>query len=645
MNVPIRFNYTINDIKKNQEDIIKTHEIWLKNIKLEKDLDPNFFLNSYLYKDVKFNYISQTIIFLKYVSPDKDIRDACSNYELKLKKYFMTFYESIENYKLFLILKKIKCKKNDKNNTQKLIKNILKDFEYNGVQFELNKKKKFNEINSKLLNFENEFNENIYKDTKKIILKKEELKNIDNSILLNHKFKNSYIFDTTYPDHSIIMSQCSNNDTRKKMNHLFNNVAIENLSILKNMVNLRYERALIFGFKNTIDYYLKDNRLATENDIKKLLDKLIPLLKKKSIKEYNELKKISNKDSLYDYDISFYSNMYKSKFLNVNEKIIQNYFPSNYSISQILKIYGDLFGIKIILIKGKREQYYFKNTDLYKVIEKKNNEILGYIYLDLYPRIGKFNHAATFDIQSTYINNFGKRVIPVTAIVCNFTLPENGKNYSLLMFNEIVTFCHELGHALNNVLSQVKYEALSGVSMEEDFGEMPSQFFENWCYNEDFLKKISLNYLNNKKMPNKLIYNIKKNENYNNGIKYLTQILYLKYDLDIHSKKNITETYLYKHWFDLCKKLFPFKVVKNNHPMCRFGHLVGYEVGYYGYLWSIIYSYDAFRLFEKYGIFNKKLGIKFRKNILETGGTIKGTKMLENFIGSKKTNKYFFEIF
>lgn len=128
----------------------------------------------------------------------------------------MTFYESIENYKLFLILKKIKFKRNDKNNTQKLIKNILKDFEYNGVQFELNKKKKFNEINSKLLNFENEFNENIYKDNKKIILKKEELKNIDNSILLNHKFKNSYIFDTTYPDHSIIMHQCSNNDTRKK---------------------------------------------------------------------------------------------------------------------------------------------------------------------------------------------------------------------------------------------------------------------------------------------------------------------------------------------------------------------------------------------------------------------------------------------
>ena len=645
MNIPLKFNFTVNDIKKNQEDIIKNNEIWLKNIKLKKNVDPNFFLDSYLYKDNKFDYISQVIIFLKYVSPDKNIRIACGDYELKLKEYFMKFYESKDNYELFLILNKIKFKKNDKDNTRKLVKNILKNFEYNGVHFETNKKIKFNEINSKLLYYENKFSENIYNDTKKLILKKEQLENIENNILLNHKVKKSYIFDTSYPDHSIIMSQCSNTDTRKKMNYLYNNIAVKNLLILKNIINLRKERSLIFGFKNTIDYYLKDNKLASKNDIKKLLDKLIPILKKKSNTEYNELKKVAHKNALYDYDISFYSNMYKTKFLNIDEKIIQDYFPSNYTIPQILKIYGDLFGIKIILIKGKEEQYYVENIDLYKVVDKKNNELIGYIYLDLYPRIAKYNHAATFDLQNTYINQYGKRIIPITAIVCNFTLAENGKNYSLLTFNEIVTFCHELGHSLNNVLSQVKYEALSGVLMEQDFAEMPSQFFENWCYNEKFLKKISLNYLNNKKMPDKLIFNIKQNKNYNNGIKYLGQILYLKYDLDIHSKKKVTETYLYKHWFNLCKKLFPFKVVRNNYPMCRFGHLIGYEVGYYGYLWSIIYSYNAFSLFEKHGIFNKKLGKKFRESILEKGGTVKGTKMLKNFLGTSRNNKYFFKIF
>jgi Zn-dependent oligopeptidase len=645
MNVPLKFNFTVNDIKDIEKEIIKNNEEWLKKVKLDKDLTPEDFLKSYLYKDNKFDYIHQIIIFLKYVSPYKDIRDASSNYELKLKKYFMNFYESSENYQLFLILKKLKFKKNDINNTRKLVKNILKEFEYNGVQFTINKKKEFNKINTKLLNYENQFTENIYNDIKKIRFKKDELKNIENNILFNHKVKNSYIFDTTYPDHSIIMSQCSNDDTRKKMNHLFNNIALENLFILKNIVNLRRERAIIFGFKNTIDYYLKDNRLASKNDIQKLLNKLIPILKKKSIKEYNELKKISNKKLLYDYDLSFYSNIYKSKYLNLDEKIVKNYFPSNYSIPQILKVYANLFGIKIILIKGKTEQYYAKNVDLYKVIDNKNNELLGYIYLDLYPRIGKYNHAATFDIQNTYINDFGKRIIPVTAIVCNFSLPDKGKNYSLLMFGEIVTFCHELGHALNNVLSKVKYAELSGVSTEDDFSEMPSQFFENWCYNENFLKEITLNYKNNKKMPQSLIYNIKKNKDYNNGIHYLTQILYLKYDLDIHAKKKVTEKYLYKHWFNICKNLFPFKVVKNNHPMCRFGHLIGYEVGYYGYLWSIIYSYNAFSLFEKYGIFNKKLGVRFKKTILEKGGTVKGTKMLENFLKSKKTNKYFFKIF
>jgi Zn-dependent oligopeptidase len=167
---------------------------------------------------------------------------------------------------------------------------------------------------------------------------------------------------------------------------------------------------------------------------------------------------------------------------------------------------------------------------------------------------------------------------------------------------------------------------------------MPSQFFENWCYNKDFLSKISKHYKTNEHLPLNIIENIKRNRKFQNGINYLTQILYIKYDMKIHKKKNITEKELYELWFKIEDQLLDFKMTKNIYPMCRFDHLMSYSVGYYGYLWSLIYSHQAFSLFERDGVFNNKLGIKFRKEILEKGGTLKGTVMLKNFMGKNLNN-------
>jgi Zn-dependent oligopeptidase len=127
-------------------------------------------------------------------------------------------------------------------------------------------------------------------------------------------------------------------------------------------------------------------------------------------------------------------------------------------------------------------------------------------------------------------------------------------------------------------------------------------------------------------------------------MQYLTQILYIKYDLNVHGKKNVNEEYLRSTWFSIEKELLPFKISEDTYPMCRFDHIISYASGYYGYLWSLIYSYDAFSLFETGGVFNKELGMRFRREILEKGGTIKGTKMLENFLKRDSNNFYFFKI-
>ena len=473
-------------------------------------------------------------------------------------------------------------------------------------------------------------------DIRTISYRKDQLEGIDQKVLKSHKKGDFYIFNTTYPDHDIIMKYCSNADSRKKMNTTFNSVAKKNLSILTKIIRLRYERSKLFGFTDSVDYYLSYNRIASLKKIKLLLNKLIPILKRKAKKEYQHLLDISGKKELYDYDMLYYSELEK------DDKILKKYFPESYTIPKILKIYADIFGLKIVLepsviTKPKVNKKSNSNIQLYKVTNKIDDRLLGYFYLDLYPREGKYTHAATFELQNEYKDMNDKRIIPVSAILCNFSYP-------YLNFKEVVTFCHEFGHVLHNILSEAKYELLT---VEHDFGEMPSQFFENWCYNKDFLKKISYNEETKKPLSNKLIQLIQKNRNLNCGIYYLTQILYIKYDLELHSTKSnqITEKYVHDLWFKLCKELLPFKCSKNNYPMCRFDHIIGYASCYYGYLWTIIYAYDAFSLFDKKGIFNKKLGLRFRREILEKSGTVKGIRMLENFMKNKLDNRYFFRIF
>jgi Zn-dependent oligopeptidase len=422
----------------------------------------------------------------------------------------------------------------------------------------------------------------------------------------------------------------------------FNSVAQGNLKILNTIIKLRDERSKIFGFRNSVDYYFSENRLAQEKKIDNLLKKLIPILKKKSLIEYKEICSIANKDNINDYDIKYYLNIYKKDILKYDNNKIKEYFPSNYTINKIMELYSEIFGISIELIKGKDDQYWENDVDLYKVIDLETSKIMGYLYLDLYPRDGKYTHAATFDLQNTYIKENGSRVIPVCAILCNF---EKSDGVSLFTFDEIVTFCHEFGHALHFLLSNVKYELLSGISMEEDFGEMPSQFFENWCYQPEFLKKISLHYKDKIKISDELINKIVVNKNCFNGIHYLTQILYIKYDLMIHKEQNINTKYLYNLWFKLFKDLLPLKISSGIYPMCRFDHIIDYSAGYYGYLWSLIYSYDAFSLFEREGIFNKKLGKRFRNRILEVGGTVEGNIMLENLLERSHDPQHFFKIF
>jgi len=631
----LKFNYTLNEIESIKKHIISDYESFLKN-NYSSSID---FLNKYL-DLTSFTYTINSIQLLSYVSDKKIIRDASDKFKLDLENYFQIFYSSVSNYHFFLkYLKKIKGENS-------LIKKILKNFINNGVKLNNRSREIFIKKSEELFKLENTFSKNIANSVQKIKINTYELEGIDKSIIKSH----NNIFDTSYPDKNIILKDCSIEETRKKMYITFESVAKQNLNILQKVLILRKDISRLFEFKSSVSYFMAEDRLATPQKVENLVNKLLKIIIPKAQKEYNSLLLFSGKKELKEYDISYYSNLYKKKYFDINDKDIKEYFPSNYSIPKILDIFSCLFSIKIKFVKRTRdkdgkEKYWNKDVELYKVIDKKTKKIIGYIYFDLYPRDNKYTHAMTYEIQNSFISlDKNKRVIAVAAIVCNFTPIENGKKYSLLTFNEIVTFCHELGHALHCVLSNTKYEILSGLKTDIDFVELPSQFLENWCWNPRFLKKISKNIKTNRTISIHIINSLIKNRYYNVGLSYLHQVLLIKYDLSIHKKNNINSKYLKEVWFKIANSIYPYKIDSNTFPMCRFDHLMGYNCGYYSYLWSNIYAYNCYNLFKKNG-FDTKVGMKYRKIIFEKGAEIKGSKLVELFTGEKINNKYFFDIF
>jgi Zn-dependent oligopeptidase len=677
----IRFNYSIDEINKIKKDIINTNEEFINKI---NTYTPNKLLESYLYSLSKYDYIYETIIFLQSVTPNDNIRNASIKFQEDIINYFLKFFKNENNYKILLKLKKIK---NKSTILTKVIKDIFKSFENNGINLDLNKRNKLELLKKELNKYDTQFMQNIYNDKKKLIIPKEtahiDLDGVNKDFLNAHynNFSKKYIIGITNPEQLEIMKYCNSSSTRKIYSKIISNIGYKkNINVLKKILELRYKISNILGYKNNIEYKLSYERIAKENQIHKLLNKLIPKLKKTGFNDYNTIlnyfvdnidifddkiknnilnniinhnnvnkgiKKLNNKINKYDF--TYFSNIYREKHYGIDSNIIKKYFPLNYTIDKVFKMYQKIFSIKFEKVKNvKKSQIWYKDVMLYRVFDKANNKlkILGYLYLDLFPRANKYNHAATFDLQPSYINKYNKRVIPITAIVCNF-------DRKFLTHDSLTTFCHEMGHALHNIFSKVKYASLSGTKTELDFVETISQFFENWCWEKDFLKYVSRNIKTKKPLSDELIDKIIKTKKYNNGIHYLTQILYIKYDLGVHKKEHYSAKELHDMWFNISNELMPFFGPTTNHiiksynneifPMCSFGHLVGYDVGYYSYLWSIIYSYDIFSKFQKHGLFSNKVGMDLRRKIMEKGASKNGIKLLTDFLQRKPSYKYFLE--
>ncbi len=641
-------NWNERDFKKEAEVILESRKKVfeeIKNIKKNKRNFKNTILPLERNNEILGDFFSKLSVLIN-LSENKKQRDFLSEFmnELSSELIEIDFDEGI--YKALKEYKSQLKKDNIDGIDKKLFEDYFDDYKNRGFFLDKKEQKRLKEIDKKISKLSLKFSININNWRDEIELKEEELKGLPKDFIKNlKKEKDKYIVSTDYPELNPFIE---NSEIDYKREEILKKVSQkggkENLSLLKKIIKLKKEKALLLRYSSYSDYVVKDRMAKKASRVEKFFNSLIKKTEKGfqkdfvSLLEYKKKLKKNEKEKLYPHDIAFLSNKIFEEKFGLKQEELRDYFPLERVKKEMFKVFSELFDFKIK--RNKKIFLWSKEVEVYDIFV--DGQKVAHLAFDLFPRKGKYGHAAMWDIYSSYENDKGKRTPAMAAVVCNFPKDTKEKS-SHLSHYEIQVLFHEFGHALHQILSKARYFSHSGTSVAWDFVETPSQLLENWTWDKNFLKKISKHYETGKKISDEMIDKIIQSKNFMEGYGTMRQLMMTKFDFDIHFYEIKNHQ---KYWKDLSFEMLKIKPYKESLMPAGFGHIVGgYDSGYYSYLWALVYSDDIFSIFEKEGIYNKETGLKYRKEILEKGSEIDENKIVENFLGRKSNNKAFLKRF
>lgn len=581
--------------------------------------------------------------FLSYVSTDKKFRDAANDLQMQSSQYMVDVATRRDVYKAIREYTDTNPRLDPVQ--AKLVKEMLIGFKNSGMDLNDADLEKFKALNKEKAEYIIKFDKNIQEYKDPLAVTQEQLQGLGEDYIqkLSKTDDGKYLVTLDYPDYVPFMQNADDEQARKELEFKFNRRGgQENVELLEKTLTLRREIARLLGYKNHAELRLEDRMAKNPQTVmaflKDLQKKLKPLGKKedKEMIAYKNSKTGKNSRTLYSWESGYWSNKFRKENLELDSEKIKEYFPSQVVIDGMLDLFGGVFGITF---EPVNIPVWHPDVKAFKIKDKASGELVAYFYMDLYPREGKYKHAACFGLVEGEEKQDGTYQIPFVAIVANLNKP-SGDTPSLLKHSEVETLFHEFGHVLHNALTKAKYSAFSGTSVSWDFVEAPSQMLERWAWDPQVLKKISRHYKTGEALPDDLIKRMIAAKNFGAGGMYLRQDFFAQYDMTLHTADTTPDTT--KLYFELTKKIRGLPLTKGTIPQASFGHIMGgYDAGYYGYLWSEVIAEDFFGEFKKNGIFNPETGLKFRREILEKGGTLDEEKMVENFLGRPADNKPF----
>ncbi len=559
----------------------------------------------------------------------------------------------ILNKKLFQKIKTIFNIKDDldlNDEQQMLLQKKYKSFVRNGANLNEKDKTKLREIDKKLAKLSLQFGENILAETNTyqlLLTNKNQLKGLPEGAIEAAKItakennKKGWLITLDYPSYIPFMTYADDRNLREQLAKAFGargflkNKQDNQLAVLQ-IVKLRHRRANLLGYKTHAHFVLEERMAENPKKVKQFLNEILIKAKPAGQKDFEKVEKVAKNDgikTLQKWDGAYYSEKLKKELFDLDDEQLKPYFKLENVINGVFTIANKLYDLKFEEIFTIDK--YHDEVKTYKVTGK-NSKFIAVFYADFFPRKGKRNGAWMTSYKSQWKKD-EENSRPHISIVCNFTKPTETKP-SLLTFNEVTTLFHEFGHALHGMLANTIYPSLSGTSVYWDFVELPSQIFENWCYEKDALNLFAKHYKTNKIIPMELVQKIKDSSNFLEGIATLRQLSFGLLDMAWHSGDS-PETIKSVKAFEIeafaGTQLFPDVV--ENCMSTAFSHIFqgGYSSGYYSYKWAEVLDADAFEAFKENGIFDKETATKFKENVLSKGGTEKPMDLYKRFRGKE----------
>ncbi|HRP89619.1 MAG TPA: M3 family metallopeptidase [Edaphocola sp.] len=529
---------------------------------------------------------------------------------------------------------------------QMLLEETYKGFVRSGALLSEEDQKKLEEVNKELSLKTLQFGQNALAATNNYHLHLTnliDLEGIPESIVQQYAEEakerdlEGWVVTLQYPSYVPFMTYAKNRELRKKLSlafgqRAFNNDNNDNQQLIKDIVSLREQKAILLGYNNYASFVLEERMAKDSDTVIQFLNELMQKAMPYAVKEIEALKILAKSEGITDfdsYDHSYFTEKLRKQKFDLKDEELKPFFPLDKVEAAVFNLANTLFGLSFKEIESIDK--YHKDVKTYEILE--NDQYKALLYVDYFPRKGKRAGAWMTSFKNQYKKD-NENIRPHISVVCNFSKPTNDSP-SLLTFQEVTTLFHEFGHALHGILANTQYPTLSGTSVKWDFVELPSQFLENYCYEPEFLNTFARHYQTGALLPQDKINKLAESKNFMEGYQTLRQIGFGLLDMAYHTNHPIIkEIKTFETLATQGTNLYPTN--PKTSISTAFTHIFGggYAAGYYSYKWAEVLDADAFQYFKENGLFNSEIASKY-KTLLSSGGTVDPMELFIAFRGRK----------
>ncbi len=541
----------------------------------------------------------------------------------------------------------------------KILDDLLHGFELSGVALSAQHKQRFEAISTRLSELSNQFDNNVLDAGHAYSLHITDQQRLSGlpqhaletaAALAKEKNLDGWVLNLEFPCYLAVVTHADDRNLRESLYQAYVTRAsdqgpsagqFDNTALINEILALRHEEAQLLGFANYAALSVATKMAASTQHVNDFLRDLIDRAHAQATQEFERLKEYAKQEhklaSLQPWDIAYVSEKKRQATYAVSQEELRAYFPLANVMNGLLNILNHLYGISFEEIHGV--DTWHADVQCYQIVDE-HQAIRGYIYMDLFSRPHKRSGAWMDSCQHRYKKADGTIQLPIAMLTCNFA-KASGNNPPILSHEEVETLFHELGHCLQHVLTKVDYLNASGISgVEWDAVELPSQFFENWCWDEQALQWLTSHVETGVPLLPELYHKMMAAKNFQSAMAMMRQLEFSLFDFRLHENYTAQDPHFVANTLaDVRHKTTVVPVASFNRSQHSFSHIFagGYAAGYYSYKWAEVLSSDAFARFEEEGVFNPITGRDFLHCILEVGGSCKAAEAYLNFRGREAT--------